>query len=62
MTTFQGIWQTMVLEEGMRQEQDNNMELNLSERMKHDFYKHLKGKKYKNIFIKNTAYFYYSFK
>ncbi len=44
MTRFQGIRQTMVLEVGATQIQDNNIELTLSEQRKQNFYKHLKGK------------------
>jgi hypothetical protein len=44
MTRFQGIWQTMVLEIGATQTQDNNIGLTLSEQRKQNFYKHLKGK------------------
>ncbi len=34
----------MVLEEGTTQKQNDNIELALSEQIKRDFYKHLKGK------------------
>jgi len=37
----------MVLEKGMIQEQNDNIELTLSEQTKRDFYKHLKGKCFK---------------
>jgi hypothetical protein len=53
MTTFPGIWQTMVLEERMTQKQYENIKLSLSEQRKQSFLKHLKGK-YSIMFHKNT--------
>jgi hypothetical protein len=44
MTTFQGIWQTMMLDVRSTQKQDDNIELSLSEQIKQNFYQHLKGK------------------